>query len=117
MKKTVLWGLLSFAILAVSYVLCRFVFFDAHGMKQWPTVLAIAVVVVILLSLLIKSKATMIMSAVGYMVGYILGAMLCTSDVDPGGGAISNLWLIWTVVVIVSIVAGVIADFARNRVR
>ena len=35
-------GLLSMAILIASFLICRFVLFDMHKMKQFPLVLLIA---------------------------------------------------------------------------
>lgn len=35
-------ALLSAGILLLSFVLCRFAFFDLHRMKDWPVVLLIA---------------------------------------------------------------------------
>ena len=31
--------LLSLSVLCIGFVLCRYVFFDIHGMKQWPVIL------------------------------------------------------------------------------
>ena len=109
-RKNLICGLLSIAGLSISYILCRFVFFDIHSMKQWPTILAIASFVVILLSLIFKNRVTMAMAAAGYLVGFAVGAIFQSHSFDPGGGAISNYWIIWTIVEIVSIVTGVIFD-------
>ena len=114
-RKNLICGLLSIAGLSISYILCRFVFFDIHGMKQWPTILAIASFVVILLSLIFKNRVTMAMAAAGYLVGFAVGAIFQSHSYDQGGGEINNYWIIWTIVVVVSMVIGAAFDFLQKR--
>jgi hypothetical protein len=36
MKSKVIWGVLACVAMLLSFIFCRYVFFDLHGMKQWP---------------------------------------------------------------------------------
>ncbi|MBS6518574.1 MAG: hypothetical protein KH353_10365 [Clostridium sp.] len=39
-KKTIMIHVLSLGALCIGFILCRYVFFDIHGMKQWPVILS-----------------------------------------------------------------------------
>ena len=97
-KKNIQIHLLSFFILAIGFILCRFVFFNIHGMKQWPELLFVAGLVFLAISFLIKGKTAPVFTSLAYSVGFISGTLLKTNSADPGGGSMNNLWIIWTVV-------------------
>lgn len=111
-ENKALWNnLISFGILLLGFVLCRFVFFGRlHGMKEWPLDLLIAGVVVLGISLLVKKKYFPWFVSGGYYIGFLLGVIFHTEGVDPGGGRTDNLWQIWTIVFVVGILAGVIFE-------
>ena len=104
------WGISSFACLAASFVLCRFVFFAVHGMGAWPLYLAIAALVVLLVSALRRKRAVTVITVIGYAGGFVLGAIFQSDSVDPGGGRTNNLWIIWTVAFLICMVIGFAAD-------
>lgn len=114
-KKDWIWLLSSAAGLALSYLLCRFVFFPLHGMKQWPTLLAAAGLAVLSVSWPFQKRAVMVMTVIGYLGGYALGEIFHTHGLDPGGGGTNNLWFIWTVAFWVSIVTGAVMDAVRRK--
>ncbi len=47
-KGKSLWGICMIGLLGISYWLCRYTFFDMHGMKQWPNLLAIVGLAIII---------------------------------------------------------------------
>lgn len=109
-KKLLLTHGISFGILLIGFLMCRFAFFELHGMREWPFDLWIAGVVVILVSLIAKKQLVPWFTTVGYFFGFLAGVIFHTEGVDPGGGRTDNLWQIWTIVFVVGILAGVIFE-------
>lgn len=96
-------GVLSVGIIALSYILVRFPLFDMHGMKDWPDLLAILSIVVIVMASILKKRRVFVGVIVGYLGGFILAMIFKQEGLDAGGGASSNGWLIWTVFFLLSI--------------
>lgn len=113
-KTVLLAHVVSLGIIFLGFLLCRFVFFELHGMKEWPLDLLIAGVVVLGISLLAKKKYFPWFVSGGYYIGFWLGVIFHTEGFDPGGGRTDNLWQIWTVVFAVCILAGVIFEIAMK---
>ncbi len=109
-KKIILIHLVSLAVLLLEFVLCRFVFFSFHGMKEWPLVLFFAGMVVLLLSAVNGKKLVSVFTAMGYFLGFWAGVLFSSKGQDAGGGATNNLWILWTVVFVVCILAGIITE-------
>jgi len=109
-NKKLLVRIAPFGILLFGFVLCRFVFFGLHGMKEWPLDLFLAGLIVLTLSLITKKRIIAWFTSIGYLVGFFAGVLFHTEGFDPGGGRTDNLWQIWTVTFIVCIVAGAIAE-------
>ena len=94
----------------MSYLLCRFVFFDIHGMKQWADILAGFSLVVLLISLLLKQRWMSVLTACGYIAGFVLGLLLNTDGFDPGGGHTNNFWILWAGGLLACMVIGLAVD-------
>jgi len=109
-KKVLLAHLISFGILVLGFVLCRYVFFDLHGMKEWPVDLFIVGLAVLLISLLARKQYVPWFTAIGYVLGFWAGVLFHTEGTDPGGGKTDNLWIIWIVVFLVCILAGILYE-------
>ena len=109
-KKVLLVHLISFGILVLGFVLCRYVFFDLHGMKEWPVDLFIVGLAALLASLLARKQVAPWFIAIGYSMGFCLGVLFHTEGTDPGGGKTDNLWIIWIVVFVVCILAGILYE-------
>ena len=110
-KSKILWGVSIIGLFGISYLLCRFAFYDMHGMKQWPNFLAIVGLIVIVTASLLGNRIISILTVVGYMGGFILAMIFNTDGVDQGGGRTNNGWIIWGVVFICSILIGIIINF------
>ena len=108
-----LCGTVSF--LGISYWLCRYFFFDLHGMKEWPNLLAIAALVILLAAFFTKKFRLSVMVSLGYPASFGIGLLLHRSDVDPGGGATDNLWIIWAVSLLIWILAGIVMEMLAAR--
>ena len=109
-KKKVLSHLLALGLLCIGFVLCRYVFFDIHGMKQWPVILFAIGIIAVAISFILEGKTTPVCTAFTYIAGFVVGVMFQTDGTDAGDTTTNNLWIIWTVVFICLILAGVIHD-------
>ena len=107
-KKNLILHLISLGILGVGYVLTRYIFFDDHGMKQWPLVLFVCGIVIISVSFFAKAKQVPVITALSYIVGFVAGVVFQTDGVDAGGGRTNNLWIIWAVVFVCFTLASIL---------
>ena len=57
-KRKMQIALLSTGALVIGFVLIRFLLFGLHGMKQWPLILMLLCLAVIIISIAIKAKIT-----------------------------------------------------------
>ena len=109
-KKNIIVHLLSLCVLSIGFVLCRYVFFDIHGMKQLPVWLFVVGVVSMAVSFFLEGKTTPICTSVAYIVGFIAGAIFQADGVDAGGGTTNDLWIIWIIVFVCITLAGIICE-------
>lgn len=109
-KKNIIVHLLSLCLLCIGFVLCRYVFFDIHGMKQLPVWLFVVGMVSMAVSFFLKGKTTPICTAVAYIVGFIAGSIFQTNGLDAGGGTTNNMWIIWIVVFVCITLIGIITE-------
>lgn len=114
-KNKILWGIGMIGLLGISYWLCRFSFFEMHGMKQWPNLLAILSIAIIVIATIFGNRIIPVATIVGYMGGFILAMIFNTDGVDPGGGRVNNAWIIWGTVFIFSILIGIILGFISKQ--
>lgn len=104
-------------LMALSYGLSRFVFFEMHGMKECPTDLAVFAVLIIVIASLFGSRTISAATVIGYLGGFILAMNFNSDGVDPGGGRANNAWIIWTVGCICSILIGLVVEFISKKSR
>ena len=102
-------------LVVLSCVGIRYVLFDLHGMKQWPLVLGVFSLIVLVIAYLGKAREGLLGAGIGYPCGFFIGWLLCSDGVDPGGGRTNNLWIIWTVSLVVMIVLGAVWTLTRRR--
>jgi len=112
--KRIVWGVGASLVLLLSCLLCRFVFFEMHGMKDWPWILLIFGLTVLLISMFLFSQKVIICTATGYIIGFVV-AVIFSSDYYATyyGPEIvvlreNNFWSIWTLAYLAVIVAGVL---------
>ena len=98
----------SLLVLAGEYLLVRGPLFYLHGMMQWPQILALAAAAGILLSVGLDLKNLDLFSAAGYGCGFLAGLLFHQYGTDPGGGRTDNLWLIWTGVLLLFMILGLV---------
>lgn len=110
-EKNFIVHLVSFCILCAGFILCRYVLFDIHGMRQWPCLLFAFGVFVISISFFFKAKRVSVLTALSYSIGFLSGMIFQTDGVDDGGGRTNNFWLIWTVVFIGCIIFAIASEW------
>lgn len=113
-QKRIVTLLISAALLLTGFVLTRYVFFDLHGMKQWPLTLLVIGAIVAGISWMFKARLVPIVTVAAYSVSFLIGALLQTDSVDAGGMRTNNLWIIWTGVFLFLTVAGIVAELATR---
>ena len=102
--------LFSSLTLAVFYLLLRFPLFSFHGMKDWPGILAIVGLIVVLFSALLKRKWIALGTAFGYPIGFLLGYFFKTDGLDFHGASTNTLWYLWMMVYLLFILSGLGLD-------
>ena len=116
MKKEYKIALVSTLILVLGFVLCRFVFFDIHGMKQLPLILFVCGLVVTAVSSLCKCKFVPIANSVGYIIAFVIAVIFESDYADPTGAmTMNNLWIIWTVAYLCFVVIGIVAEIVKRH--
>lgn len=96
-------GIVSVGIVVLSYLLVRFPLFAMHGMKDWPDLLAILSIVVIVMASILKKRRVFVGVIVGYLGGFIFAMIFRQKGLDAGGGATSNGWILWITFLLISI--------------
>jgi len=114
-KKRVIYLATCLAALGISYILCRYVFFDWHGMKQFPDLLAAVSLAILLFAWVLKKQIAMLASIFGYIAGFAAGTIFQTDGIDPGGAKTNNWWIIWAAVFIACVLIGFAAEFFPKR--
>ncbi len=116
MKKSLFRHLIAICILCLEFGLCRYIFFDIHGMRQWPFVLLFLGVIVLFISFVFRAKYIPIFISVGYLIAFFACIIFQTDGADPGGGKTNSLWIIWTIVFVCVIMVSVLCEiFIRIR--
>ena len=114
-KKNIVNHAIALGILLVGFILCRYIFFDIHGMKEFPKVLLILGLVVMAISELLKKKILPYFISSGYIVGFVFGFIFQVTKIDTNGVSVNNLWVIWAVVNVIFIAVGVICEWLSGK--
>ena len=109
-KKKIMIHVLSLGALCIGFILCRYVFFDIHGMKQWPVILFGIGIIAIVISFILNGKISPVCTAFSNKVEYLVGIMFTNRGTAKGGTPANNLWIIWTAVFVCLILSGMIYD-------
>ena len=84
-------------------------------MIQWPLILAIICLAVIIVSFAAKAAITPISTSVSYIAGFFIAYIFQSDGTDPGGARTNNLWIIWTMAIIATIIVSSIFESVRSR--
>ena len=115
-KKRIAWSVGMTVSLCVCFILCRYAFFELHGMKEWPLDLLIFGLAVIIIAALCKSKITMLCTVLGYAVGFGLGVLFNADyhveDIDI---IVNDFWIWWTLAMIAFVIVGIAWDIIKRK--
>ncbi|MCR4722806.1 MAG: hypothetical protein K5629_03415 [Eubacteriales bacterium] len=114
-KNKRITSLSALGILVISFLLIRYPLFKLHGMIQWPLILAIICLAVIIVSFAAKAAITPISTSVSYIAGFFIAYIFQSDGTDPGGARTNNLWIIWTMAIIATIIVSSILESVRSR--
>ncbi|MGN0664277.1 MAG: hypothetical protein ACI4L5_04300 [Negativibacillus sp.] len=107
---------LSMALcLYLSFYLCRYTLLDLHFMKQWPEIMAIFGAVLMAGSVLINAPFTCVGIGPGYLLSFFVGYLCQWDYYGAHGERYNTLWQIWTVVWLLLILLGFIADCFNSK--
>jgi len=109
-KMSLISHVIGLGILIVGFVLGRYVFFDVHGMKEFPATLLGLGLAVMLISLLTSKKVLPYFISAGYLIGFVFGFLFQVAKMDANGVSVNNLWVIWAGVYVVFIIAGFLCE-------
>ena len=109
-KVSLISRVIGLGILMIGFVLGRYVFFDVHGMKEFPVTLLVLGLAVMLISLLTSQKVLPYFISTGYLIGFGIGFLFQVTKMDANGVSVNNLWVIWAGVYVAFIVAGFLCE-------
>ena len=90
-RKHIVHYAIALGILVLGFILCRYIFFDIHGMKEFPEILLVLGLVVMTISALTKKKFLPYFISAGYMIGFLLGFIFQVTKIDANGVSVNNL--------------------------
>jgi len=120
MQSRIIGAVGAAVALSISFLLCRYIFFDLHGMMQWPFVLYLFGLIVILIAAVFGSRKVMYSTAWGYMISFMLGMALNWNTYHPerGHGAYTNNnWFIWILSFLAFIAMAIVYDVIVKRTK
>ena len=120
MRSRIIWALGAAAALGIGFLLCRYTFFELHWMMQWPFILFIFGLLVILIAAIFDSRKVMLCTPAGYIIGFALGMAFNWDTYHPERGPgvyTNNNWSIWMFSLWAFIAAGIVWDMVCKRKR
>lgn len=112
-RKNWVWAVAAIALFISEFIACRYVFFDSHGMKDFPVMMAVFGGIILLLSLVFRKRSIIVAAALGYIASFALGFWLHGYSADPGGGQTSSFWQIWMFAYIGFLALGAFVEILR----
>ena len=113
-KRTLVWCAGSIGTLLISYLLCRYLFFELHGMKSFPFYLLCAGIAVSAVAAFFHAEILSAAAAVGYISGFFIGIAFGKDGADPGGGRTCSGWLIWGGIFFGCLLIGAVLQLVRR---
>ncbi len=114
-KVSLISHVIALGVLLVGFILGRYVFFDVHGMKEFPTTLLILGLVVMVISAITSKKVLPYFISAGYIIGFVFGFLFQVTKMDANGVSVNNLWVIWAGVYVAFIVAGFLFELCSKK--
>ena len=118
MRERIIWALGAVVALSLGFLLSRYTFLELHWMMQWPLILYIFGLIVILIAAVFDSRKVMICTGTGYITGFVLGMAFNWDTYHPERGPgvyTNNNWSIWMFSYLFFIAAGIVWEIVRKR--
>ena len=112
-----IWSIKVIIMYFISFLLCQHDFFVVQKSEQWPIILFLFGITIIIISSLFYLKKTMVFTVSGYIFGYLFAKILNKNGIDPGGGRTNNLWMIWLISFLIIIIIGIIWEIIDRRIK
>ena len=124
-KPTILnkifWTAGTAGALFVCFLLCRHIFYELHGNKDWAFAMFIVGLTAIFISAFFGAKKVMVCTVAGYVISFIAGIVFNYEYDFIMDGVLQDrrytAWLIWTISFLVLIFAGILWEFIGKRIR
>ena len=101
--------------LFIQFFICRYVFFEYHGMKELPLGLLELSISIVIITIYSNYETSTICISFGYGISFLMGYLLNTDSVDLGGGRTNNFWIIWIITYFLIILIGLIIDIIKKK--
>lgn len=110
LKKRIV-GFATLCGLIIAYFIFRYPMISWHGMYEFPFILLIVGIIAIVISgIIIGNKIAPVFTVAGYVAGFFAGYYFESHYYDPGGGLLSDQWIIWMFTFVGAIFAGVVIE-------
>ncbi len=97
-------------ILGIGFLITRFMLFTWLGSYDWHRVMILLSSAMVCLFSINRHELTANCIPFLYVASYIAAYYFHTDGHDPGGGATSNTWYLWTLIYVVSVLLAYVAD-------
>lgn len=115
-KKHVIVHLASCCALCISFILCRFVFYELHHMRDWPYALFAFCLIATTISFFAKARLLGIAASASYTLGFVFAVIFQQDTVGPQPGETGNtLWIIWGLVVFGTVISCALWEIISRR--
>ena len=108
MNKKYNISIIYLVIVLITYILTRFIFFNVHGMKEFPNTMILLSGALTCLFILSNNYVAATCSSLGNLLSFFIGMMFHKSYVDVITGNNDNFWLIWLVSYIIVVILGMV---------
>lgn len=112
-----IWPAISVFLLSIGFVVCRYLLFDLHGMKQLPLALFIFGLIVICISAVFNGKMIMIFTVLGYIASFFMGVLFQADWIDSHGTAMNNLWIWFLLGMLAFVAIGVVLEIVSKAMK
>ena len=110
MTKKLKISIFLFILIIINYILTRFIYFNVHGMKDFPNTMSLLSAALTCLFILSENNISAICSTIGNTIGFFIGLMFYSVKVDYITGNTSNLWLIWGISYFIVVILGMVIN-------
>lgn len=117
LKKRLRLGGASCAIVLASFLIIRWPLYFLHQMQDFPVLTACLCLVCALTGSLLGARVFALGVSLSYPAGFAASLVFSSSGQDAGGGATSNGWIIWLLVIMAACFLTLLAELFLAQLR